>query len=618
MMDRNFITAMILMVAVLFAWQLWFAPKPTPHGEQDLTPTGEQAAQNPTPGAAATPGAMPPASQTPPPAPVMQTPPPAPAAPAAVAPAVAGAAVPPAAPVTPAPPAIEPKEEKIVTPLVRAVLANQMGGSFLDWQLLAYNKTTADKKKPEVEREKVDLVPYKRPYANKRAQPRVFADQPQLVCGLNNMQGLDGAGSWDLVEQAPDHATLRQTAGALTVVKTLRFRPTGEKPLEMPYNVDVEMVIANAAAEAVTVQPFCATYEQVVPDTSSFFYRDYNQMLQVNDIEGSLKAAQINKVKPDLDQAPTFWTGFADNYFAEIVGPDQETIPVQTARAKLRSAGENIMEARLLAEPSAVAPGQTKRVVFKAYLGPKLRDFISAGDNGLKYHFEKSIDFGWFDVIARYLMVALIFLAKVTQNYGVAILILTVIIKVLLFPLQHQSIKSMKAMQKLQPEMAKLREKYKNDKEKLNQEMMTLYRVHKVNPAGGCLPMLIQLPIFVAFYRALGYSIELRHTPFVGWLQDLSAQDPYYITPLLMGVTMFVSQKLTPTSADPSQNRIMQIMPLMFTFMFLSFPAGLVLYWLTNNVLSIAQQVITNKFFFQDQPPISPVQKNGRDSYAKQ
>jgi YidC/Oxa1 family membrane protein insertase len=196
----------------------------------------------------------------------------------------------------------------------------------------------------------------------------------------------------------------------------------------------------------------------------------------------------------------------------------------------------------------------------------------------------------------------------------VAILIVTVIIKILLFPLQHKSFKSMKEMQLLQPEIAKLREKYKDNKEKLNQEMMALYRAHKVNPAGGCLPMLAQLPIFIAFYRALGYSIELRHTPFVWWLQDLSAQDPYYITPILMGVTMFVSQKMTPTSADPAQARVMQLMPIMFTFLFLSFPAGLVLYWLTNNILSIAQQAITNKYLLPAPAPIAapPARTGGK------
>lgn len=204
---------------------------------------------------------------------------------------------------------------------------------------------------------------------------------------------------------------------------------------------------------------------------------------------------------------------------------------------------------------------------------------------------------------------ALIWLAKATGNYGVAILILTLIIKILLFPLQHKSFKSMKAMQMLQPEIAKLREQYKDNKEKLNQELMGLYRRYNVNPAGGCLPLLIQLPIFIAFYRALGYSIQLRQTPFVWWLQDLSAQDPYYITPILMGVSMIISQKMTPTAGDPAQQKIMMMMPVLFTFMFLSFPSGLVLYWLANNILSVLQQVLTNRYLSGPTAPKPAVAK---------
>jgi YidC/Oxa1 family membrane protein insertase len=520
----------------------------------------------------------------------------------------------PAAPAVAAPPVVETALVPFANGLINGQLTNQFGGSVLRWDLLNFYQSTADQKKAASERERVNLAPYQRVHLPKKHPPRNFSDQAQLVCALHNLPGLDGAQTWQLVEQAPDHVTMSQTAGAVTVTKTLRFRRAGDQPTDLPYNVDVEMDIANAGAQAAQVQPFCAVYEQLIDDTSSFFYREYNQMLQVNNIEGSLEANPIAKVEADdIAQAPTFWTGFADNYFAAIVGPDQDTLGVQDARAQIRPVGQNLLEARLVAEALTVDAQKSRRVVFKAYLGPKQREYIAAGENGPKYHFDRSIDFGWFDVIAQGLMVVLIFFAKLTRNYGVAILIVTVIVKILLFPLQHKSFKSMKAMAKLQPEVAKLREKYKGNNEKLNQEMMALYKVHKVNPAGGCLPILLQLPIFIAFYRALGYSIELRHTPFFGWLQDLSAQDPYYITPLLMGVTMFVSQKLTPTSADPAQNKVMQIMPVLFTFLFLSFPSGLVLYWLTNNVLSIVQQVITNKFLLRDEMP-APVKVGGKSA----
>ena len=153
----------------------------------------------------------------------------------------------------------------------------------------------------------------------------------------------------------------------------------------------------------------------------------------------------------------------------------------------------------------------------------------------------------------------------------------------------------MKGMQKLQPEMKKMREKHGKDKQKLNQEMMSFYKDNKVNPLGGCLPMVIQIPVFFALYRVLLGSIELRHAPFMLWITDLSAKDPYYVTPLIMGVTMFLQQKMTPTNMDPTQAKIMLMMPVVFTFMFLNFPSGLVLYWLTNNLLTILQQYLIKR-----------------------
>jgi YidC/Oxa1 family membrane protein insertase len=184
------------------------------------------------------------------------------------------------------------------------------------------------------------------------------------------------------------------------------------------------------------------------------------------------------------------------------------------------------------------------------------------------------------------------------HNYGVAVILLTVLIKLIFWPLSQKSYKSMDQMKRLQPMLTKLREKYADDKERLNQEVMQLYKTYKVNPAGGCLPMVVQIPVFFGLYKALLGSIELRHAPFIShvpftdlvWMADLSVKDPYYVTPLIMGATMFIQQKMTPTGGDPMQAKIMLLMPVVFTFMFLNFPAGLVVYWLVNNVLSIGQQ----------------------------
>jgi YidC/Oxa1 family membrane protein insertase len=182
------------------------------------------------------------------------------------------------------------------------------------------------------------------------------------------------------------------------------------------------------------------------------------------------------------------------------------------------------------------------------------------------------------------------------SNWGVSIILLTVIVKLILFPLSAASYRSMARMRKLTPKMTALRERYGDDKQAMSQEMMKLYQKEKVNPMGGCLPMLLQMPIFIALYWVLLESVEIRHAPFFGWIQDLSAKDPWFVLPLIMGASMWFQQKLNPPPPDPTQAKVMQMMPIMFTFMFLWFPAGLVLYWTVNNLLSIAQQwVITRR-----------------------
>ena len=197
------------------------------------------------------------------------------------------------------------------------------------------------------------------------------------------------------------------------------------------------------------------------------------------------------------------------------------------------------------------------------------------------------------------------FFQKYVNNWGVAIILLTVLIKALFWPLTAKSYASMEKMKKLQPHMVAIREKYKDDKELMNKEVMALYKTYGVNPASGCVPILIQMPVFFGLYQALLTSIELRHAPFISyvpgtdilWLADLSAKDPFYITPVIMGLTMFIQQKMSPPATDPTQQKIMMFLPLIFTAMFLSFPSGLVLYWLVNNVLSIAQQRMMAKKF---------------------
>ncbi|HKI59577.1 MAG TPA: membrane protein insertase YidC, partial [Mariprofundaceae bacterium] len=203
---------------------------------------------------------------------------------------------------------------------------------------------------------------------------------------------------------------------------------------------------------------------------------------------------------------------------------------------------------------------------------------------------ERSIDYGWFAFISKPLHDGLSWFYKYVPNYGWCIILLLICIKIIFFYPTQKSYESMAAMRKLQPEQKRLQERYGDDRQQLGQEMMALYKKHKVNPLGGCLPILIQIPVFFALYKVLLMSIEMRQAPFIGWIEDLSVQDPYFVLPVLMGVSMFIQQRLNPQPPDPMQAKIMSFLPVLFTVMFLFFPAGLVLYWVVNNVLSIIQQ----------------------------
>lgn len=297
-----------------------------------------------------------------------------------------------------------------------------------------------------------------------------------------------------------------------------------------------------------------------------------------------------DKVK-DLDESSKIhkdnilWSGFTTKYFLFAVSPDSNNQKV--AVSKEGNQISNDFSTNLINIPA----GQQFNLSYVAYAGPKKVENLSVSNN----KFEEIIHYGFFHPLAKPLMVVLKFFYGFLGNYGFSIILLTVCIKMIFWPLTQKSYKSMKGMQKLQPEMKRLREKFGSDKQRLNQEMMKFYKENKVNPMGGCLPMLIQIPVFFALYRVLLGSIELRHAPFMLWITDLSAKDPYYVTPLIMGVTMFLQQKMTPTNMDPTQEKIMLIMPVVFTFMFLNFPAGLVVYWLVNNVLTIFQQYLIRK-----------------------
>ncbi|HKC42760.1 MAG TPA: membrane protein insertase YidC [Burkholderiales bacterium] len=280
--------------------------------------------------------------------------------------------------------------------------------------------------------------------------------------------------------------------------------------------------------------------------------------------------------------ADTGWIAAIQHYFVSAL-----LLPEKTEREYYtRRLAENLYSAGVIVPVSAIAPGGAGKATVRLYAGPEEQDNLKAVAPGLQL----AVDYGWLTVIAAPLFWLLELFHRWLGNWGLAIIALTVLIKLIFFPLSAASYKSMARMKQVTPRLMKLREMYGDDRVKLNQAMMDLYKQEKINPLGGCLPIVVQIPVFIALYWVLLQSVELRQAPFFGWITDLSAQDPYYILPALMMGSMFIQTKMSPTPPDPVQAKVMQIMPFAFGVMFFFFPAGLVLYWLVNNLLSIAQQ----------------------------
>jgi len=297
------------------------------------------------------------------------------------------------------------------------------------------------------------------------------------------------------------------------------------------------------------------------------------------------------------------WIALQDRYFMSNIIPET---PIET-NLMLFMDENHLLESQYIQPLDAVTAGAQKTFKFKVFFGPKVLKLLKKYGHKL----DKAIYFGWFDFIAKPCVWVMNFFYGILPNYGIAIIIMTLLIKMILWPLGNKSYKSMAEMKKIQPLVTELREKYKNDKKKMNEEMMKLYKVYKVNPVGGCLPMVLQIPVFFALYRMLYESIELRHAPFFGWITDLSAPDrlfnfgfsipfmePPYGIPVLtiiMGASMFFQQKMSPPPGDPTQAKMMMMMPIVFTVIFINFSSGLVLYWLVSNVISISQQYYVQK-----------------------
>ncbi len=494
----------------------------------------------------------------------------------AAAPAVAAPSSPP--PTTP----LDPKAKDITvdTPLYTAVIKEQ-GGGIKSFVLKKYRTTMAQESGP------MQLIADKGP----GAIPVLFT----LDNGASGTLPLFKADANGIaLTQEGESARLTMTAAwseGLTVVRTLTFR--GDS-----YVINAEYKVENRSDKPVQVSPALTLDNEPfahASESSQFLFAGPAAYVNGQLVETKPK---ILVEKPVLLQGKISWTGFVDNYFMTTVVPNSAgavTVTLQGSEKQVRT---------LLSEGiQTIGAHEAKTYAYSLYFGPKKLQILESAGNDLA----KSVQFGWFDVLAKPMLWLLNFFHRFSGNYGVAIILLTVLIKLAFWPITQKGMNSMKNMQKLQPKIAKLRERYKDDPAKMNQEMMTLYKTYKVNPVGGCLPMLIQIPFFFALYQVLLAAIELRHAPFMLWINDLSAPDrlwigfdiPYLhgipILTLLMGASMFFQQKMTPTTADPTQARIMQFLPIVFTVMFINFASGLVLYWLINNLLSILQQYLINR-----------------------
>lgn len=296
---------------------------------------------------------------------------------------------------------------------------------------------------------------------------------------------------------------------------------------------------------------------------------------------GDLQETRINQ------SVTNGWLAFLQHYFLSAWVPERD-VPAQFQTTRR---GNNYVMG-FVYPATTVAPGETAEVGARAYVGPKIIDRLESVAPNL----DRTVDFGWLFFISLPLFIILDWFHSLVGNWGVAIILLTVLVKGVFFHLSATSYRSMARMRAVAPQLTRLKELYGDDRQRMSQEMMALYKREKINPLGGCLPILVQMPVFIALYWVLFESVQLRHAPFMLWIQDLSVMDPYFILPILMGASMFVQMSLNPTPPDPMQAKIMKLMPLIFTVFFLWFPAGLVLYWLVNNILSIAQQwYITRK-----------------------
>jgi YidC/Oxa1 family membrane protein insertase len=568
--NRNFILAIVLSMAVLFAWQYFFLPPPTP---LDAEKPAEQQQQ-------AEPGA--------PPRPLPEG-----VAPGTTAPQVPGVG----AALTREDALAASPRIPVDTPSLKGSIA--LKGARIDDITLKKFRVTVEPNSPNV----VLLSP--------SGGPQAYYAEHGFVTGGGDLGLPTGDTLWRAATQGPLTETspvtlVYETGKGLTFTRTIA--------VDDKYMFTVSDRVTNTGSEAVTLHPYALVSRHELPPLEGFFILHEGLIGVLNDGLEEISYASAIDDPPSAFKSDSGWLGITDKYWATVVIPEQG----QAFDAKFygsKTDGSERFQSDYLLGALTIPPGGSADVSGKIFAGAKE---VSVVDNyAEKYSipkFDLLIDWGWFYFLTKPLFFALDYFYRLVGNFGVAILIVTVLIKLLFFPLANKSYVAMSKMKKLAPEMQRIKERYEDDRMRQQQAMMELYKKEKVNPASGCLPILVQIPIFFALYKVLFVTIEMRHAPFFGWIKDLSAPDPTSIFnlfglipwnpplflmigiwPIIMGITMWVQMKLNPAPPDPIQAKIFGWMPVFFTFILASFPAGLVIYWAWNNFLSILQQAAIMK-----------------------
>jgi YidC/Oxa1 family membrane protein insertase len=555
-MEKRVLLAIVLCIIVLVLWEKFFVPKKQP-APPSTSPAVEQA----------------------PPAPTKpdQAEPAVPKIPPGEAPATS-------TPSFPAPTAHTGRDVTVETPLYRAVFTET--GARLKSFVLKNYRETIEKDSPGKELVKTSKI---------EDLPLAFNFVDRPVAALNLAPYVADSSTSVTVTDGQNHTLTfsYEAPGWLRITRQYHF-------IADSYLIDLTVSVENLGSQPWENAPTLGLINLPLSAGTGSRYTFQGPALLINN---ELEEVKFKKIQGEVKfPGPIDWVAYTGQYFIMALLPVELT--PNHAQLEVLDAATQMVEITLIGPKIALQPGVQQKFSYKLYLGPKEVSTLKGADPTLA----KAVNFGWFDVIAQPLLVCLKFFYRYLHNYGVAIILLTLLIKILFWPLTHKSYESMRTMKKLQPKMQKIREKYKDDKEKMNQEIMQMYRTHKANPVGGCLPMVLQIPVFFALYRLLYSSIAIRHAPFLWWINDLSAPDrfpvgvqiPYLgdglpILTVLMGVSMFVQQKMSPTGGDPKMEKMMMMMPVVFTVFFVNFPSGLVLYWLVNNVLSIGQQYYINK-----------------------